>query len=313
MSHSPIDINTTITMLGGPGMGKTCFLVGMYAIMREGQGGFTFSTDLDTDLKLDGYWNQLIEGNEKRWPQANNSTPIPYSFLFNYGFRKIIGFDWLDYRGGALSDSSKEADVQELIGRMCRSSCVLLCVSGRHLVQAGHDAKARAEARIPRINAFLQQLRESVERSGQRLPAVVIVVTKYDYCADRPTSELIAQVRNLFSPLFAPGAGWLTTICPVTLGEELATNPDSGTIEPQNIHLPVTFAAYNIIQQEAEGLEAELRSRQQKLDSRRSKIGTAQGKVNTLGSNMLKRWWNSDEIAQNEAEIRELREQVDED
>lgn len=52
-----------ITMLGASGTSKTCFMIGMYAAMREGVRGFTFSTsDWDLDLKLDEDWERILNG-----------------------------------------------------------------------------------------------------------------------------------------------------------------------------------------------------------------------------------------------------------
>ena len=97
-----------ITMLGTTGAGKTSYLLGMYAVMQTGVQGFTLSAkDIDMDLDLTERWEQLIslEG-EDRWPAPNAAATEHYAFDFSYGFRPLIGFEWLDYRGLALSDRS---------------------------------------------------------------------------------------------------------------------------------------------------------------------------------------------------------------
>ena len=243
-------IHERITMLGTTGAGKTCFLVGMYADMSGGRRGFTFSTNPDDDLDLSDKWSRLIEAGPDRWPPPTGDQPKSYTFGFNYGFRRIMEFDWIDYRGGALSDRSTEADVQELKRYLKQSSCVMLCVSGEHLQE--NAAVVRARTGIGRMNSFLTELREELERQKKELPAVIIVVTKSDYCfSSRPpkeieeqTKEIEEQIRDLFNPLFAPDGGWLVSIGSVSLGKGLAADAEKGEIDPDNIHLPLIFSHF---------------------------------------------------------------------
>ncbi len=277
-------IHERITMLGTLGAGKTCFLVGMYADMSGGRRGFTFSTNPDDDLDLSGKWSQLIEAGPNRWPQPTSAQPKSYTFGFNYGFRRIMEFDWIDYRGGALSEGSTEADFQELKRYLKQSSCVMLCVSGEHLQEPKNAAVVRAQTRIGRMNSFLTELRGELERQKKELPAVIIVVTKSDYCSSRPREEIEEQIRDLFNPLFAPDVGWLVSIGSVSLGAGLAADTEKGEIAPGDIHLPLIFSIYC-------ALYKELEQQQSKLDEnmeKREEIEDEWGR--------FKRWWRSEEI-----------------
>ena len=279
-------IHERITMLGTTGAGKTCFLVGMYADMSGGRRGFTFSTNPDDDLDLSHKWSRLIEAGPGRWPLPTGAQPKSYTFGFNYGFRRIMEFDWVDYRGGALSERSAEADVQELKRYLRQSSCVMLCVSGEHLQEPKNASVVRARTGIGRMNSFLTDLREEIERQKKELPAVIIVVTKSDYCSSRPREEIEEQIRDLFNPLFTPDGGWLVSIGSVSLGTGLAADTEKGEIDPDNIHLPLVFSIYRVLHERA--------------DQQQSKLYEGIGQLTEIENEWgrLKRWWRSEEIKQ---------------
>ena len=279
-------IRERITMLGTTGAGKTCFLVGMYADMSGGRRGFTFSTNSDVDLDLSDMWSRLIEAGPDRWPRGTTTQPKSYTFGFNYGFRRIMEFDWIDYRGGALSFRSTEADVQVLKRYLKQSSCVMLCVSGEHLQAPKNAAVVRAQTGIGRMNSFLTELREELGRQKKELPAVIIVVTKSDYCSQRSREEIEEQIRDLFNPLFSPDSGWLVSIGSVSLGAGLATDTEAGEIDPDNIHLPLIFSIYC-------ALYKELEQQQDKSDENVEKLKEIEEEWGGF-----KKWWRSEEIEQ---------------
>ena len=235
-----------ITMLGTTGAGKTSYLLGMYAVMQTGIQGFTLSAkDMDLDLELTERWEKLISvKGEDRWPTPNAGAMEHYGFNFSYGFRPLMGFEWLDYRGLALSDRSTEQDVQDLVQYLSESQCLFLCISGEHLIEPVSPSTVR-EIKSDRMNQFIQQYISEKKQPSDRDPfPVAIVITKYDLCHHRNRDEIIADVQKLFQALFTPNTGWLTMICPVSLGKELCKDLDSGNIIPVNVHLPVVFAVY---------------------------------------------------------------------
>lgn len=235
-----------IIMLGTSGAGKTSYLLGMYAIMQTGVQGFTLSAkDLDLDLELTERWEKLISvKGEDRWPTPNAAAMEHYNFSFSYGFRPLIGFEWLDYRGLALSDRSTEQDVQELVQYLAKSQCLFLCISGEYLVESVTPKTVR-EVKSDRMNQFIQQyISENQHPSNQQPFPVAIVITKYDLCHHRDQDDIISDVQKLFQALFTPDTGWLTMICPVSLGKELCDDLDNANIVPVNVHLPVVFAVY---------------------------------------------------------------------
>lgn len=247
--------NIKITMLGYTGAGKTCFMLGMYATMRLGVKGFTFTTsNMDDDLELSNAWDQMVERHDKeRWPRSTPQTRY-YPFEFRYALsEKLLGFDWIDYRGGALRDTATKEDVQELMNHLQESECVFLCISGEHLRESIEDREQSVQraAGIDGMLRLLQRLPQNVR------PTVVIVITKYDVVPEgrRRQEVLIEEIKQLFNPFFAAGGRWLTMICPVTLGKELSSSRDKGEIDPRHIHLPVTFSAYYALKNEADRIQ----------------------------------------------------------
>ena len=236
-----------ITMLGTTGAGKTSYLLGMYAVMQTGIQGFTLAAkDMDLDLDLTQRWEKLIllKG-EDRWPTPNAAAMEYYGFDFSYGFRPLMGFQWLDYRGLALSDRSTEQDVADLVQYLTESECLFLCISGEHLIEPIDPTTVR-EIKSDRMNQFIQQYVGVNKNPNPQKPfPIAIVITKYDLCHHRDKDEIIADVKRLFQALFTPNSGWLVMICPVSLGKELCDDPDNAIIVPVNVHLPVVFAVYS--------------------------------------------------------------------
>ncbi len=279
-------------MLGTTGAGKTSYLLGMYAVMQTGIQGFTLAAkDIDLDLELTERWEQLIslEG-EDRWPAPNAAATENYAFDFSYGFRPLIGFEWLDYRGLALSDRSEEPDVRELSDRLRESQCLFLCISGEHLIHPITPHTVR-NLKSDRMNQFIQQFISNTANPTRDKPfPIAVVITKYDLCHHREKQEIIEDIKQLFQGLFAPNSGWLVMICPVSLGKELCDNPNSANIIPVNVHLPVVFAVYS-----------QLRSYGMELRNNRDRYSETMDKFKQI--NPILQWLRNSEIQTQASEL----------
>jgi hypothetical protein len=345
-----------LTMLGGTQTGKTCYLVGMYGMMRKGTNGFTFAAvDLDEDLVLAQQWKTMrTTTGEKRWPPATIETK-DHEFDFCYGYKSFRRFVWHDYRGSALHSPLTDPDAQRLAERLAESSCVLFCFSAAHLtdpdgqvaetmakaleeVKEGEDESARmrrvakagakaieitedGEDESTRMNRLMSEVARKGREKGRPLPAVVVVLTKYDLIAGWPQPQedllekarlagwpraaVLEKVRQLFSPLYAPGSGWTVTTCPVSLGKDLVGDRDKGKVEAINLHRPVAFAVYCSIRQAAAQAKADRAAR-----------ASALGEAQNMG--WLGRWWRgvdltdrTDAVDRSQAEVEELGRQLD--
>jgi len=272
-----------ITMLGISGSGKTCYMLGLYAVMQLGLQGFTLSTtDMDEDLRLTSLWENLIDNEgEDRWPApTSEGNTHRYEFDFSYGMKPLISFDWLDYRGGAMQDVSTQEDTQTLNKRLRESNCIFLCISGEHLEEEARDdtelMRNARKAGVNRMNPYITDLAKNLSDRQKPFP-IVIVITKYDRCQKRlkdkaSREKLIGDIKKIFNTLFMPNQDWLIMLCPVSLGKELGDKDklNSGKIEPKNLHLPLVFALYAKFRESATTEEARLREAKGRLDTLKS-------------------------------------------
>jgi hypothetical protein len=236
--------NTTITMLGTTASGKTCYMAGMHAHMSiVGNNGFLITaTDNKQRKALESDWIQIVEGQgEERWPVGNIETQ-EYEFNYSHAAQPFTQFSWMDYRGGALDDDSSVADRQQLVTRIAKSDCLFLCLSAEYLIK-GHNAAAALKAKVGAINQLIIELNQVKKPTCENPFPVAIVITKADLLANGQSPESISKnASKFFHPLFVADSPWLVSIIPVSLGQNIANDPDNAEIDPINIHLPVTFA-----------------------------------------------------------------------
>lgn len=291
-----------MTMLGGSQTGKTCYLVGMYGMMRRGIKGFTFTTvDPDEDLELAASWKTMRNTTgETRWP-APTTESTDREFDFCYGYKPYRRFIWHDYRGGAIySPERSDPDAQKLAEQLVESSCVMFCFSAAHMTdplnrigEQGADAielTEDGEDEVARLNVLVGSVARKAHATCRPLPTVVIVLTKYDMISTWPRDAVLEKVRQLFSPLFSEGGGWTVTICPVSLGKALAGNRDHGEVVGLNLHLPVTFAVYCSIQQSVAQARARHAANVARMQAAADK-------------HALQRWWEGIDLSSHETEV----------
>lgn len=138
---------TTMTILGTSGAGKTCYLLSMYHKMCIGMNGFTITTDDDTDVDLRHRYDQMKDrslGN-RRFP-AGTDGRSQYEFTLECGYKPVMSFSWDDYPGGYLDvkgtgdmDSYKQIEQSIL-----NSSCLFICIDGTLLQGDDIDEKISA-------------------------------------------------------------------------------------------------------------------------------------------------------------------------
>lgn len=233
------DEKIKITILGNCGAGQACYLLAMYAAMRQGINGFILSTqDLKDDIVLTEMWKALVDS--KRWPGCTSDSSQHINFEARYLSKKLITLDWLDcWRSAFLNlNLDKHPTVIELREHLMTSSGILLIVDGGDLSHKTNSQKLVSTE----SGSMLWHLSKVAKKHGT-VP-VCIVITKYDLCMERDKDEIIQDIMSLFNPLFAPGSDWLVSIIPVSLGKELATDWKQGKIEPFNVHLPILFMLY---------------------------------------------------------------------
>ncbi|KAM3092505.1 hypothetical protein ACKFKG_22070 [Phormidesmis sp. 146-35] len=238
--------NTTIMMLGTTASGKTCYMAGMHAHMSiNGSNGFLITaTDNKQRKALESDWIQIVEGQgEERWPVGSIET-LEYQFNYSHALQTFTQFSWMDYRGGALDDDSSAADRQQLVTRIAKSDCLFLCLSAEYLVK-GYNAAAALKAKVGAINQLIIELDQVKKPTRENPFPVAIVITKADLLSssnEQSPESISKNAAKFFHPLFVADSPWLVSIIPVSLGQNIANDPDNADVDPINIHLPVTFA-----------------------------------------------------------------------
>src|SRR5262249_54193366 len=152
--------------LGTTGSGKSTYLLGMYAVMSAGlQDYFLYAEDADQDLDLSDAWDLLCDTGEL--PPANNVDEYrEFSFVFKQGVTPLLGIDWMDYRGGAVSARGDSAeDVGMLRARLEQSDSVYLVVDGEQLGNwlADPDSvdQVRRKTKVKQMTTLVQRAIET--------------------------------------------------------------------------------------------------------------------------------------------------------
>lgn len=320
-----------ITMLGNSASGKTCYMLGMYAFMSIGLKGFTLTaTDRDQDLRLMDQWEALIGDNilpPPTQPQSQESPIYTYDFSFNYGAKPLIEFEWIDYRGGALAGDKSQADATFLREKARHSDCLFFCVSAEYLqeeiVSDSGEVNNRVKLKVANklavnpINSILTEIKQAIkqDKNDEQAVPLAIVITKFDLISGKRNKEGITRdIQELFNPLFIDNSGWLTMICPVSLGKDIRIEENKiiGEIDPINVHLPLVFAIYSQLRKEVITVKSSYDNIQEQKARVADEIKTQQSKWNSVFKqneiagkvSSLKN--QETELAKKEAEIQDI-------
>jgi hypothetical protein len=251
----------TITMLGATGSGKSTFMLGMYGMLAGGIHGYFAHAAHDEHLHLIDQWDRLHD--EGKLPPPTAERPRPYRFTFMRGIQELLNIDWLDYRGGALSDTASTADTAQLLARMVESDGVYLVLDGTKVaawVRGLYDAAAvdrpapemgriRRSMRVEDMTRVLLDAIRQRDDMGKQPPSLVVVITKMDTLASisgLTYDETVELVRGYLKDLL-PAAyieGVTTLLQPVQLGAFGTTTAevvDRDSVAPRDLQKPFIF------------------------------------------------------------------------
>lgn len=169
-----------VTMLGDSGVGKTVFMSSMYAKLREGQKGIAIrAISDDIDLELDQNMRALYA--QKKWPPGTDVNEKKYDFELLLRSYPVAQIDWVDYRGGALLESSTEEGGNTLIKRLQESHSIIWMIDMSQLVgSAVNSTPARLMTGVRRM----AQLCRQAIRGKNNLRSILFVRTKADEVLD---------------------------------------------------------------------------------------------------------------------------------
>lgn len=237
--------DTTITILGTSGAGKTCYLLSMYHKMAIGSHGFSLTANDDTDVELRQRYQKMADrslGNA-RFP-AGTDTRSQYELNLEYGAKPIMSFSWDDYPGGYLDlkstgDAEAYRQVEESI---LRSSCLFICVDGTLLASDDREEKIGnvQEEASQVINPFFSKY----QKEHGSLPLTAFVITKWDQCLAYNAAEDLGEIiQEAFSPFFAAEQS-LAAIIPVSIDLNSDCDDASKRLKPYHVQLPIFMGIF---------------------------------------------------------------------
>jgi len=163
-----------ILMVGHSRSGKTSYMAGLYKLFGNKPEGFgirIFDSDKSQNLKLIG--DNVVRG---IYP---NGTDIAseYCFWLQYDNSLLIPFNWYDYRGGALSESSKQSpEAAQLVRKIDEADALIVFLDGGKITKmTDYDLKSEYDILIWSILKSISKK----SSNGTYFP-VSFVITKGD-------------------------------------------------------------------------------------------------------------------------------------
>jgi len=186
-----------ITMLGSTGVGKTAYMLAMYYVLgRKGLKDFKLVAERDLDVRLGRQWADL--STRGIWPRPTEQSDFNImKFRLEYKEKFITNFDFIDYRGGAINETSDSTDAKALYQHMFESDSVMILADAWYIVNAD-EIIADERNQINNI----QNLVDDFLRKYPRKPlSISIVLTKFDTVHPDEFLKLQERAYALFERL----------------------------------------------------------------------------------------------------------------
>lgn len=175
-----------IQMLGGSGVGKTCFLAGLALLNEQSDGqSFVLPTDDATKAVFETLRETLSKG---KWPAKTTIVDV-LSFTVFRGTRRI-DVRLSDFAGESFSDAMKRGNTSEAamqIRSLVSDADMLLVLLDGAAVDRGTDFSGAS---------LIQGVFERIGAEGRGDLDVAVVLTKSDLCVNVPirTSDDLKQI-----------------------------------------------------------------------------------------------------------------------
>ncbi|CAN3985206.1 TRAFAC clade GTPase domain-containing protein [Kitasatospora purpeofusca] len=176
-----------LVALGHSSAGKSSCLAAMYTRLAVGRKGFRL-VSADNALAHQLTTSGKLLGRGIYPPPSSRRTEL--SAGLEFGRRAVLGFEWTDYRGGALTGSAADdPETAQLLERLTHADAVVVFADTQRLAT---DPESQDEVRRTVV-----LLHRAVDEQPTPLP-VVLVYTKADLVTD-PADW--ARVRAAAAPL----------------------------------------------------------------------------------------------------------------
>lgn len=198
-----------ITMLGTSGSGKTTYLSALLGILYDGAvDGFNITPCDITDAEIN---RQIEEINTLysygKFPDGTESDIRNLSLSLCKNQLKLVDFDFIDYRGGALEEIAKDENssrTQELTTALLASDVALVFIDAIKFDKCKNIVVARNQLGVNAITTVLLRAKNLISNTGKKIK-VVFVLTKTDASTIDPNNieSLKNRVKELYSNLYA--------------------------------------------------------------------------------------------------------------
>lgn len=208
-----------ILMLGHSGAGKTTYMAALYAIMKDGLGGYSINCNFSEYFSHNGdkypesfkaLCDSFIAQRKDLETIARNikkgkypaSTMVKQEYYFNLVREKnSIPFNWFDYRGGALMEYSNQSGEARLLKEKILKCDALIVFLDAEVLMSDLRKNIMQYKRL--ISLVKMAMCEIKPMEGQYFP-ISFVVTKGDLF---PSEDILSSLGlkyfndNLFSDI----------------------------------------------------------------------------------------------------------------
>lgn len=126
-----------ILMIGHSRSGKTSYMAGLYKLYGDDPNGFgLWMSDSSKSQKL----KHLAANIDKGIYPEGTDIASEYNFWLQYNNSLLVPFNWYDYRGGALLESTKNSkDAQLLVDRINNADALIVFLDGEKITSLTDD------------------------------------------------------------------------------------------------------------------------------------------------------------------------------
>jgi hypothetical protein len=246
-----------ISMLGATGSGKSSYLAVMYDNIAPGKYQYTFKTDDEVRLRVNGELDALRSG--KPLDPTDEMSPKQHHYtlgsLRHGKFTVLVEIYLTDFRGGAiLYPGATNTDSAKLYGQLSESDSILVVLDSTHFVEPVTPTRYEQVVSITDANhiaTLIGGILVDRKERGRELPSIAVLLAKSDVLYEwhrrerrprRDPGEVRQNVLDLLPTAF--GMGEKSGLFQVSVGEFVV---DNGTnrligIEPDGVAAPLFFA-----------------------------------------------------------------------
>ena len=214
-----------ILMSGNKESGKTTYMASAFGKLDNGISGFYIRTDPTTKAWFQRVYKQIGDGN---YPVATDKRGS-YHFQLYYNQRSVLDFDWIDYNGGVITDTSIEAlqkDIDSADGMMIFLDSVALLNN---------------QMSVHRFRRIIALITEKLEKNESPLFSVIIVLTKFDRIPSNVSFEQVKQPIQQFIDNASENKRLYIRVVPISCSKDGFYNVDLPLLDILDSGLKLSF------------------------------------------------------------------------